>query len=282
MNISSIIIQLRENKEFSFENPEKLTMIKLVGHISPLNQTLLNKIIAEMIQSFLKATLEFNEELLEGFMYPRGIYSLLHKYNHENPDKSEAHGFKVHDLGHAQILDIINIRRVILKIQHALLNVEDRDFALVIQNLCKKLEFLVYELLRNLSIYIEVPRCSKLYKVILTEQLPNFQEFFPAYKQLNLITNALLETAMKTGQDSSKYFEMDISLSEAVTKFIKSNDKWLLNMLMNSNGFCEYQSSQISVNPESPLSPIKMVRSASFKKFNQERKNRLRLFHRSL
>lgn len=288
MKVLTIQKHLENDKTKNNYQLELYIMIQLVGDISALNQNLLNKIIAELAQSMLKPTLEFDEILLECFMYPRGLESLLHKYEFENNASTmeHKHDFNLQDIGHAQLLEIIHIRKVILDTQSSCKALDQNTgFVLKIQELFNKIECLVYELLKRLSVYIEVPKCSKLYRSILTKQLPNFNEFFSAYKMFNAITNSLLETAVKTGQDTTKYFNVDVSLSDTITKFIKSNDKWMHQMLLESTSFQEFRLIRSKCDSKAETSSFSSTNDtccSSFTEFNQERKNRLRIQHRSI
>ncbi|CDO92039.1 unnamed protein product [Kluyveromyces dobzhanskii CBS 2104] len=286
--IGSVTSELLANHRTGNEDPtQNYNMVQCVGHISTLNQTLLNKITAEIVQSMLKPTLEFDEILMESFMYPRGMESLLHKYRFENTDdmKERDCDFDIQDIGHAQILEIVHLRRIILDTQSKCKRPDQPDFIQHVQQSLHSVESLMYDLLKRLSVYMEVPSCSRLYNGILSKQLPNFKEFFLRFKTFHTITNSLFETAMKTGQNPSKYFNVEITLSDTITKFMNSNEKWMHQMLLESSSLQEFRMT-LSGNDkidESTLQPSsKVTRSSSFKKFNQERKNRLRISHRSL
>lgn len=255
-------------------------MIQTLKPLSSLNQELLNKIIGELAQSLLKPSLEFDEILIESFMYPRGSDSLMlnckSQVKSTNEDDTGCK-FGVHDMGHVQILEMIQIRNIITKLINKLDNVTSVDFVDEVQKLSSQLETNFYHLLKQLSLYIEVPKCSDVYRVILTKQLSNFQQFFISHKLFSSITENLIQTATLTGQDKNKCFQVDITLSDMITKFITRNNKWMETMLLESIAFQEFQATHQDSQPAS-----KILRSRAFRHYLQERKNRLRILHRTL
>lgn len=214
-------------------------------------------------------------------MYPRRHHSLYHKLpnskNHSQYHENTESSYGVHDIGNAQLLEMIYIRKNIYKLLDQAQSFSQESFLDEITSSLKLLESLFYHLLKKLSAYIEVPTCSALYKPLLTGALPYFEQFFSSMKVLGLIIEKLMKTAALTGQHPNKYFQVELALSDMIADFSALNKDWLESMLLRSNSFEEYLKLKCQ-----ELKPQVLVRSEEFRVFHHQRKESLRILHRSL
>ncbi|AET38028.1 uncharacterized protein Ecym_2283 [Eremothecium cymbalariae DBVPG len=182
--------------------------------ISPRNIELLNKIIRELLASLERQMLEFVEILLDVLILPSSnkrnlVVSLAGGNKNLAFDEDEGMGY--YDLGYNNIVGMIHLRNMILDFQkqNSSANISEVDYILQVLHQVDTIHNYFIHILKCLSLHVEVPICTSIYKTTLAVMLPYFEQMFFSMKTFYNIVCSLLDDARKTGLSDDDIFQVD-------------------------------------------------------------------------
>lgn len=255
------------------------------------NQEVFNDICKNLIISQSKPLLEFIDILLEKLMYPRKSKSLIHLLTLQDPDIQREVDYKIFDLGHPRILEIILIRQKIVEIK-ATGNVawKSSEFTPKLLRKLNQIYLLIVNLLQVLSDHIEVPSHSNFYRQIVTESISDFQTAFETFNSLNFIFQALLRSVEKFGISDERIFHVDGNLLSKIKTFSDDNLIWYESLMIESIAVREYllvekkiyENEHNDQMDEVSALAIKAIYSPKFEQFLAKRKARLNISNRRI